>query len=327
MIYGLWVLLSSAKWRSMMLDRDQLATFAAVVEQQSFEKAATALSITKGAVSQRIKALEEVVSSVLLVREKPVVPTAQGEILWRHVQTLRLLESDTLSKIKPEPGLAPVPLAIAVNADSLATWIPTVLWPLMKRRRIALEVIADDQDHTLRRLARGEVVGCISTEAKPTTGLVAEPLGAMEYRCFATPSFVDEYFPKGFTLQAALGAPAVLFNRKDSLHDEFLHDVFGVKVDNYIKQYLPAPGTLLDGIAAGVGYGLVPTVQVQGRYATELIELAPNHPVCVSLYWHHWAGEPPPSQAVTALVVAEAAKILTPALASKSCGDPANSPA
>jgi LysR family transcriptional regulator (chromosome initiation inhibitor) len=40
-----------------MLDRDQLETFATVVEQQSFDRAATALSITRGAVSQRIKAL------------------------------------------------------------------------------------------------------------------------------------------------------------------------------------------------------------------------------------------------------------------------------
>ncbi|WP_051244686.1 HTH-type transcriptional regulator ArgP [Azohydromonas australica] len=310
-----------------MLDRDQLTTFAAVVEQQSFEKAATALSITRGAVSQRIKALEEALSSVLLVREKPVVPTAQGEVLWRHVQALRLLESDTLAKIKPEPQLAPVPLAIAVNADSLATWIPTVLWPLMRQHRIALEVITDDQDHTLRRLARGEVIGCISTEARPATGFIAEPLGAMEYRCFATRSFADEHFAKGFTLQAALRAPAVLFNRKDSLHDEFLQNVFGMKVENYTKHYLPAPGTLLDGIASGVGYGLVPTVQVQGRYATELVDLAPRHPVCVSLHWHHWTVEPPLSQVITALVVAEAAKTLTPALVSQSCGDSTDTPA
>jgi LysR family transcriptional regulator (chromosome initiation inhibitor) len=41
-----------------MLDRDQLETFATVVEQQSFDRAATVLSITRGAVSQRIKALE-----------------------------------------------------------------------------------------------------------------------------------------------------------------------------------------------------------------------------------------------------------------------------
>lgn len=46
-----------------MLDRDQLETFATVVEQQSFDRAASVLSITRGAVSQRIKALEESLAS------------------------------------------------------------------------------------------------------------------------------------------------------------------------------------------------------------------------------------------------------------------------
>ena len=41
-----------------MLDRDQLETFATVAEEQSFERAACVLNITRGAVSQRIKSLE-----------------------------------------------------------------------------------------------------------------------------------------------------------------------------------------------------------------------------------------------------------------------------
>ena len=58
-----------------MLDRDQLETFATVVEQQSFDRAASVLSITRGAVSQRIKALEESLSTVLVKRERPVAAT------------------------------------------------------------------------------------------------------------------------------------------------------------------------------------------------------------------------------------------------------------
>lgn len=304
-----------------MLDRDQLETFAAVVEQQSFDKASTTLSITRSAVSQRIKALEETLSTVLVLRERPVVPTAQGRILFRYVQHMRLSERDMLEEINHEPKDRPVPVAIAVNADSLATWMPRALWPLMTQHRLALEIITDDQDHTLNRLARGEVVGCISTEPKGPSGFVAESLGAMEYRCYATRSFIEKYFPNGFTLQDALRAPTVLFNRKDSLHDDFLKDVFGMRVDNYTKHYLPAPEALLEGIANGVGYGLVPKVQVQGNYAANLIDLAPDHPVCVSLHWHHWISEPPLFQAITALVVAEAAKALIPALAARSCGD------
>ncbi len=65
---------------SHMLDRDQLETFATVVEQQSFDRAASVLSITRGAVSQRIKALEESLSTVLVKRERPVAATHAGEV-------------------------------------------------------------------------------------------------------------------------------------------------------------------------------------------------------------------------------------------------------
>jgi LysR family transcriptional regulator (chromosome initiation inhibitor) len=37
-----------------MLDRDQLETFATVAEQQSFERAAVMLNVTRGAISQRV---------------------------------------------------------------------------------------------------------------------------------------------------------------------------------------------------------------------------------------------------------------------------------
>lgn len=297
-----------------MLDRDQLETFATVAEVQSFERAAALLNITRGAVSQRIKALEESLTTVLLVRDKPVAPTAAGEILLRHVKALRLLEGATLSELKPQAGpRVPVPLAIAVNADSLATWFPRALWALLLRRQVALEIITDDQDHTSGRLARGEVIGCIATEAKPASGFSAECLGAMEYRCYATPAFAAEYFPNGMNVQAVLTAPAILFNRKDSLHDDFLKARFGFAVDRYPRHYLPSPMTLLEGVAAGVGYGLVPSLQAASAAERgELVDLAPDEPVLVDLYWHHWELEPPLSREITKLVVSHAQADLLP---------------
>lgn len=232
-----------------MLNREQLETFASVVEGGSFDSAAVALNVTRAAISQRIKALEESLSTVLLVRGKPVVPTASGELLMRHVKILRLTEGSVLAELAPkghEKKLMPV--AIAVNADSLVTWLAPSLWPFLLSQRIALELLVDDQDHTLNRLAKGEVIGCISTQVEPIPGFVGEPLGEMEYRCYASPGFADRHFSKGFTLQAALDAPAVVFNRKDSLHDEFLERVFGFPVARYLKHYLPAPNTLRDAI-------------------------------------------------------------------------------
>lgn len=311
-----------------MLDRDQLETFATVAEAQSFERAAALLNITRGAVSQRIKSLEESLTTVLLVREKPVVPTAAGEILLRHVKTLRLLEGATVNELKPQAGpRQPVPLAIAVNADSLATWFPHALWELLLRRQVALEIVTDDQDHTSGRLARGEVIGCISTDAKPAGGFLAECLGAMEYRCYATAAFAAEFFPNGLNVQAVLTAPAILFNRKDSLHDDFLKRQFGFAVDRYPRHYLPSPMTLLDAVAAGVGYGLVPGLQASAAAERgELVDLAPGEPVLVDLYWHHWELEPPLSREITDLVVNHARNQLLPRAGPPSVEDETSAP-
>lgn len=294
------------------MDRDQLETFATVVEARSFERAAALLNVSRGAVSQRIRALEQSLSSVLLVRDTPVVPTARGELLLRHVHALRLMEDSTLAALMPVEGRAPVQIAIAVNADSLATWFPSVLWALLRDHRLAIEVVVDDQDHTLQRLARGEVTGCISTRANPATGFVAEPLGCMEYRCYAARVLAQRCFPKGFTVHGALQAPAVLFDRKDSLHDEFLSALLGFRLERYNRHYLPSPQALLDGIAQGIGYGVVPCAQVVGPLADALVDLAPQHPLQVELYWHHWSAEPPQSRTITDQVLQEAGRALGP---------------
>lgn len=303
-----------------MLDRDHLETFATVAEEQSFERAAIQLNITRGAVSQRIRGLEERLASVLLVREKPVVPTAAGEVLLRHVKALRLLEGSTLRELNPSPdSLAPVPLAIAVNADSLATWFPPVLHQLQRERQVALEIVTDDQDHTSARLIRGEVVGCISTDAKAASGFVAEVLGAMEYRCYASPAFKAEFLPAGLSLPGVLAAAAVLFNRKDSLHDEFLLRHFGFAIDRYTKHYLPSPVALLEGVAMGLGYGLTPSAQAQPLVsANRLVEVTPDEPVLVDLYWHHWEVEPPLAQQITQLVVEQARQQLVPSVVAQT---------
>ena len=296
------------------LDREQLETFATIVSEGSFERAAVVLNVSRGAVSQRIKALEETVAIVLLARERPVVPTTAGELLMRHVKALRMSEQATLNALRPPSESAMlVSVAVAVNADSLATWFPNVLWSLLKSRRIALEIVTDDQTHTLTRLIRGEVVGCVSTEPKAAPSFNSQPLGMMEYRCYATPDFVAQHFPQGLSVPAVLRAPAVVFNRKDTLHDEFLRGVFGFSVERYGRHYLPAPVTLLQALREGVGYGLVPVTQVHGLGDSRgLVELAPSHPVAVELFWHHWEHEPPLSQEITQQVLTRARALLLP---------------
>jgi LysR family transcriptional regulator (chromosome initiation inhibitor) len=284
------------------------------VAEGSFERAAVVLNISRGAVSQRIKALEETVAIILLVRERPVVPTIAGELLLRHVKALRMSEQATFKALRPSSETAMlVSISVAVNADSLATWFPNVLWSLLTHQRIAIEILADDQSHTVSRLIRGEVVGCVSTEPKAAPSFVAQPVGAMEYRCYATPEFATRHFPQGLSVPAVLRAPAVVFNRKDTLHDEFLRGVFGFSVERYGKHYLPASGTLLQALREGVGYGLAPVMQVHSLGNCHgLVDLAPHHPVVVDLFWHHWEHEPPLAQEITKQVLAQGSALLLP---------------
>lgn len=296
------------------MDRDQLETFATVIEHQSFERAASVLNISRGAVSQRVKALEESLATVLLVRDKPVIATDGGKVLLRHVKALRLLEGSTLRELLPDPAAGQaVAVAIAVNANSLSTWFMEVIRLLLLQRRIALELIVDDVDHTFPLLTRGDVIGCVSSEARAAQGFVAEPLGEIEYRCVATPAFAATFFPDGITLQSVLSVPAILFNRKDALHDTFLDKLFGFSIERYARHYVPTPPALLDMINMDAGYGLIPTRQAQALLDSgALVDLAPAHPVPVRLYWHHWQNEPLLSREITQLVLDEARRSLRP---------------
>jgi len=59
----------------MRFDREQLETLAAVVAAGTFDAAAARLSVTPSAVSQRIKALEQQLGRVVVVRSKPIRST------------------------------------------------------------------------------------------------------------------------------------------------------------------------------------------------------------------------------------------------------------
>ena len=293
----------------MMFDRQQLETFAAVVELRNFGAAAKTLNVTRGAVSQRVIALEEALGTPLLVREGNV-PTPAGEALLRHTRALKLMEADTLEHIKP--GISGrTRIAIAVNADSLATWFEPVACAIAGNDCL-LELIVDDQDFTLPVLTRGEAIGCVSTASRAPTGFVADAVGAMKYECVSTPSFSRTNFPQGLNLHDVLAAPAVLFNRKDGIHAGFIERLLGFPISGYAAHYFPSPVALLTALRAGVGYGLVPSLQVQPLLDSgELIALAPNDNVFVSLYWHHWEKAPPSAQAISELVIRHARDVLT----------------
>jgi LysR family transcriptional regulator (chromosome initiation inhibitor) len=298
-----------------MLDARQLEALAAVVEHGGFGPAAKALSLTLAAVSLRIKSLEDTLGQRLLVRGKQVRATPAGQALLGHVKQVRLMEADVLDGLQGGPrgeGVRWQSLSVAINADSVASWFLPGVAPLLKRHRLVLEIVIDDQDHTHDALKSGDVMGCVTTLATPMRGCVAEPLGVMRYLCVAAPELVKRCrTPRGaVSPHKLLAQPAVIFNRKDALQDAFLEQHFGLRQPHYPRHFAPAVEAFETALELGLGWGMVPEQHLAKRPGLQ--EILPGAAVDVVLYWQHWAHESISAQRLTAAVKSAAREHLRP---------------
>ncbi len=275
-------------------DPDALECLAAIVEEGGFERAARRLSITQSAVSQRLRALEAQVGTVLIVRSRPLKATSAGLLLLKHTKQLRLLRADLERDLRE---LAPSSMggsreeeriSIAINADSIATWALPALGGLV-RDGLPLEIITDDQDFTHEWLRSGQVLGCITTLKQALRGCKLVALGAMNYVAVASPVFAQQHCPRGLTAHNFSELPFVAFNRKDDMQAEFVSRAFGLKRVALNHLFVPSSEGQVRAVLAGWGVSVVPELLVRGLVKDgQLVNLASAHAVPVQLYWHCW---------------------------------------
>ena len=261
---------------NFMLDYPSLFALAAVVRQGSFERAARTLHVTPSAISQRIRLLEERVGSALVVRGQPCRATEAGRRLCLHIDRVRLLEHELhgeLPTLEPE-GAARVTLAIAVNADSLATWFAPAVTAFAASAHVLLEVSVDDQDHTAEWLRSGAVLAAVTSNTRPATGCNSLALGAMRYLAVATPAFIGRYFPGGVGAASLSLAPSLVFNTKDDLQARWVRRLCHRHVE-LPKHTLPSPQAFVVAALAGMGWGLHPQ-ELIAPYLNPNFPLAPT---------------------------------------------------
>lgn len=159
-----------------MWDYRGLAALAAIIEEGNFERAAAVLAISQPAVSRRLRALGEWAGELLVIRSQPPQTTSRGQRLIAHFRQVQLLESGVATASQAH---TPLPrLAIAVNADTAATWLLDALAPLLDEPVCLIDVHIDDQDETLRHLREGRVVGCIQVRQELEQGTLVELMPA-----------------------------------------------------------------------------------------------------------------------------------------------------
>jgi LysR family transcriptional regulator (chromosome initiation inhibitor) len=295
----------------MDIDPRRGAAFAAAIDTGSLEQAATRLHITPSAVSQRIAALEEDLGMPLLVRTRPCRPTAPGTRLLQFLRRRALLEAEFMADLQSDNG--PLKVALAVNNDTLATWLLPALAPILLAEQLLVDLVLDNQGHTFALLEQGRAVACIAGAFEPMRGCTVSALGAMRYRMVAAPAFARRYFPDGMTRDAARRAPVMVFDHKDLLQKQFLLQHFGLQEGDYPFHFVPASDPFVQAILAGLGYGMLPQEQCAALLASgALVDLAPQWTVDVPLYWHAWQIQPVRLERMGAQLIAAARRVLLP---------------
>ena len=289
-----------------MLDARRGEALLAVIDSGSFEQAALRLSLTPSAVSQRVSALESELGMPLIIRSKPCRATAAGQRLVQYLRRARLLEDEFVAD-SGERSASPLSVALAVNNDTLATWLLPGLAQFLINEHILLDIMLDDQDHTYTLLSQGLALAGVSSHAEPMRGCEVQPLGTMRYRLLAAPSFAEKWFPDGLQREAARVAPLMVFDRKDTLQAGFLQRELGLPPGSYPSHYMPASEAFAHAVRLGLGYGMVPELQYGDQVETgELVDLAPDKPTDVILYWHSWRVQSPKLERLSAQVIAAA---------------------
>ena len=273
----------------MPIDSAQLVALVAVIEEGSFERAASVLHVTRSAVSQRIKLLEERVGQVLVRRSTPCMPTEAGQAIFRHAQQMALSEADALGAIAGTGAHSAVRLSLGVNADSLATWFPQAMAAAAADDRgITFDIHTEDQDHSSSLLREGRVMAAVTSEPVAVQGCQVLAVGTMRYRAVCSPDYWQRQFALGVNAVTLAAAPTLVFNRKDTLQARFARQITRKAIDPPVH-WLPSSQAFVDAALWGLGWGMNPEPLIAGWVASgRLVDMAPDKPVDVALYWQYW---------------------------------------
>lgn len=270
-----------------MLDYPSLFALATVVQEGSFERAARVLHVTPSAISQRVRLLEERIGCTLVIRDQPCVATEMGRRLCQHVDRIRLLEHELrgqLPSFEQDERLR-VNLPVAVNADSLATWFVDAMSLFAIQAPVLLQTVVDDEGHTAEWLRNGSVLAAVTATERPAAGCNSQALGVMRYVAAASPIFVSRFFPKGVNADSLSVAPSLRFSPKDVLQQRWATQLCHQHIE-LPHHTLPSTQGFVAATEAGMGWSLHPLALVKNQLERgQLVELVPETPLDVPLYW------------------------------------------
>lgn len=266
------------------MNLEQVRALAAIVDTGSFELAARSLHLTPSAISQRVRALESSVGQVVVRRGHPCTATEAGAVLVRLARQVELLSDEThqqLGVTRDEPHV----LRVAVNADSLDTWLVRLLEAAAAWDDTRLRFTIVDEAHSLHLLREGEVAAAIATDSVEVPGCRSFPLGSMRYVAVATPALAAQHRLPGGGADWE-GLPVLRYDERDDLQHRFLA-ARGCESGTPPSQ-VPSAAGLRSALLAGLGWLLAPDATVAHHLEAGRLVTLTDDVVTLPLHWHVW---------------------------------------
>jgi DNA-binding transcriptional LysR family regulator len=260
------------------MDTRQLASFCAVVEQQSFSQAAEQLGVTQPAVSLQIRSLEKRLGQRLLDRSgRRVEPTEAGLRLYRNAQRMLAFEQQLLEEVADAGGgeLAGT-LEIGASTGPGGSVVPLLLCEFQRAHpsvRVSLTV-ADTQTIVDQVAERELAVGIVGA-ARRHRGITFEPFFRDEVVLACPPGHA--FAGRTISLDELQGEPPIVMQEGAGVRlviDDALR-ASGLRVrDLEVSLELGLQESVKSAVAGGFGVSFISRSAIEAELSTGTIATA-----------------------------------------------------
>lgn len=299
----------AANGTDMKLSIDLVRTLAIVVDTGTLEAASQQLGVTPSAVSQRLRALEEQIGRVLLIRSRPVRLTDAGRAVVQFARQADVLEQQTLLELglgeEPAP---PRRLAVSLDTDFWNPWLAAAA--RAADTASARFELYDERD--ARQLDAIELSATLATVATAQAGWTSVPLGSSGLCAVATPEFMARWNLPDRKGDALTAVPAVVARTKQARHNAFASEL-GARMQDPSPTIVPNSTAVVGAVLRGMGWAVVPTVIAEPHISAGKLGRASAAVRAVeSYYWNRWGLSSDPLDALTREILDAASRLLDP---------------
>ena len=263
----------------MILENYRLTVFRAVAAQRSFRRAAEELYLTQPAVTQQIKALEELVGLPLFDRSgREVTLTAAGAVLLHYTEQSGALLEQAAVELASLKGQISGTLRIAASTTIAQYILPPLLGAFLRLHpAVHAELESSNTESAADAIASGRV-NLSLVEGPPHASQVRSEIWLEDELVLLVPPSHEWAGQRSITLQQIAATPLLMRERGSGTREiiETTLESAGLSVrDLQIVLELNSTEAILGCIESGVGVGFVSRSAIQRQLAMGTLAIVP----------------------------------------------------